>query len=263
MFDAYRDGIRAHAAAAAKPHGYYTLLAKALKCHRSVVPQVLAGKVNLTLDQAADLARFWQLDEGQAAYFLDLVGRERAGSPHLRRLLDRRIEQAQRKARESTTRQDDATEMASLRSQMTYYSHWSYAAAHVLLGIPDLRGPEALARRLRLPVERLLEVISELEAMGLVRRVDGGFEPTERRLHLTKSAAMFPAYCTNWRLRGIEALPARAEGGIAYTGVHALSREARTAVRELLLRSLREAHAMIAPSPEEAGICINVDLFDV
>jgi hypothetical protein len=237
-----------------------------MRCHRSLLPQVLAGKVNLTMDQAAELARFWQLDERQTAYFLDLVSVHRAGSPHFKRFLEKRLEEARHAARQVTTLLEDTTALASFKSQTRYYSHWSYAAVHVLLSIPGVSTPDALATRLHLPVERVVEIIAELESMGLVRRVatvPPTWQPAEHRLHLGKDSPMYPVYATGWRLKGVERLAAPSSDAIGYSGVHAMSRATREEIRLLLLKALKDVHQKVAPSPEETCICINVDLFDV
>ena len=53
--------------------GYQGKLAKAAHCHSSHISQVIRKKSQLTLDQAAGIACFWELDPNETEYWLTLI----------------------------------------------------------------------------------------------------------------------------------------------------------------------------------------------
>ncbi len=69
------------------PRGYQARLAEALHCNPSHLSKVLKGRTYFTLEQAADAARFWQLDELETLFFVTLVAIDRAGTEHLKSTL--------------------------------------------------------------------------------------------------------------------------------------------------------------------------------
>src|SRR4051812_8836100 len=72
--------------------GYQARLAEAAGVHSSYISRVLADRVELTPDQAASLARFWNFDGDETDFFIDLVLLERSASKDFRARLGRRLE---------------------------------------------------------------------------------------------------------------------------------------------------------------------------
>ena len=105
----------------------------------------------------------------EADYFVTLVELERAGTPELRKILNIRPKTMAREATQVSQLAEDAERLAQ-QGRESYYTHWSYAAVHVLTGIPGLQSEARLAETLGVSPHRVGVVLGDLERLQLVER---------------------------------------------------------------------------------------------
>lgn len=262
-FDDYKDVLRAAIKAASGKRGYQGAMAAAAGCKSSYLSQVLSGPAHLTPDHGIGVAEFLGLADLASDYFLNLLHAARAATPKLKaRLSAQRMTLKKQRddlmARFAGARPPDVTAEGATR----YYSHWRYAALHLMLGIPALQTPAALAPRLGLSVRKTQEMLESLAAMSLAALEGGRWVPRDNNLHLPKGSVMANVSHANWRMRSVQRVQEEDRGDdLFYTGVHTLSRQDLSKVKEILRDSLARARAVIGPSKEEEAVCIICDCF--
>lgn len=252
----------AHTIAANKTRGYQTRLAKAAGCQKSFLSQVLNTHIHLTLDHAAGLCHFWQLNEMDSAYFLDLVNFARAGSRELKEFLKKRMNKARKQAEHIASRIEHAT-FLPVDHLVAYYSNWYMAAIHVLLSISEYQTLEAIAHRLRLPLDLVASCVQELCRMSLIEATDHGWKVLQSDLFLQEGSPLVKTYHTAWRHKAITNLERTGPEALHYTTVYAMSRRDIEKLREKILHMIEEARQLMKPSPEEDMVCFACDFFRV
>lgn len=251
----YRYYLKAVVAELGQKRGYKKDLAASAGCQPAYLSQVLAGKAELTPEQAEKLCRFWNLNEIESEYFFTMVLLGRAGTPtlqeRLRTTLGRLRVKWEKKQGSYETEALPATDRA-----FVYYSNWLHSAIHVLLTVPKLRNARALADHLRVKQSEVEKALRQLESTGLVLRTEKGWTVTRAQIHSPEADLSAALHHRNWRLKGLDAASA-----VRYTSVHTLSKADFLKVRDLLDEAIRRTRSVIDPSPEEMGACLLVDYF--
>lgn len=258
----YRSFLRQVVNEEGKERGYRKRLADEAGCQPAYLSQILAGRVELTPEQADRLTRFWGFTEIEGDIFLTLVNLGRAGSPGLRDRLGARLEslKAEWQERDATFEQP---ELSISDRALLYYSHWTYTAIHVLLTVPKLRTPEALAKHLRMETSEISAALERLEQIGLAESQGGKWEATQATLHAPHGAAAAEVHHRNWRVKALDLSESDSRTSVRYTSVHTLSSNDRIKVKEILDQAIRATRRTIEPSPEELGACLVIDYFEL
>jgi len=262
LFDcsSYREFLKTKIEENREIRGYQSRLAQAAGCQRSGLSQVLNGHIELTIDQAANLAQHWELNADQAAYFLDLVALERAGTPSAKAHFSRKISEA-RKKRDDLAQRFQVEPLGSTQQELVYYSAWYWSAVHVLVSIPGMGSAKACAKRLGLPVGFIQKIFQGLEEMGIIKPVGDQWKVVRHHIHLPKSSPMTLMNHTNWRQKALLGIQAPNEGSLHYSNVFAASRKDIERIRAIFLKAIDECRERIEGSPEEELACITMDLF--
>jgi uncharacterized protein (TIGR02147 family) len=237
-------------------------LAQALRCQSAFVSQVLNGDVHFSFEHMVEIARFLQLPSEESAFLLLLAHHARAGSSALRELYQGQIE-AVLKQREIVKNRMKLQEGLKEEQQAHYYKSWVPAALHIALSIPRLRTPEAIARRLRLPLNVVQETLSFLLDSGLAVQTENGYRIGATRIHLGTDSPLLPSHHTNWRMQAIQSFAKKSKSDLHYSGVVSLSHEDREKIREILLSALEKSEQILKDSPEEELFCLTMDFFEV
>ena len=244
-------------------HGYISRMAKYVKCHRSVFPQVLSEKVDLSEDQAARLGEFWGLKLWEQEYFLILVQIERAQTNSLRAMLERRKCEIAEKQKTLVGKIEGEDWADKKLDAGIYYSSWLVGAIHIAISIPGLNSFAALAERLDVSTTSVQAAIKKLIRLGLIEKADQGWKVTKRKLHISKESMWHGANVRNWRLKAATHIDQPDPDDLHYSGLYAASRSTFNKVQKLLNESIVETHELIAESPEEEIFCLNLDLFKI
>jgi uncharacterized protein (TIGR02147 family) len=264
-FNDYKDFLKAVVHAEGAKRGLQGALAEAAGCKSSYLSQVLSGPVHLTPDHAIGIAEHLGLTEIESDYLLALLHEGRAATPRLKKKLEAQRAALRKRRDDLAARFAGARPPAALPEAVTrYYSHWRYAVAHLMLGIPGLDTPQALAPRLGLSVRKTQEMLESLAAMKLAATSGGKWQPLQNDLHLPKGSPLANVTHVNWRMRSVQRLQDEADADdLVYSGIHTLSRGDVDKIKGIMRDALERARAVIAPSPEEEVICLLVDCFVV
>lgn len=261
-FKSYKPYILAHLDALPNlGRGQRKHLADAVGCQTPFITHVLNGDYHFSLEQAEAATRWMGLSESEAAFFLLLVMRDRSGSSPLTMFLTRQIDE--RLERElSIKKKVKITKSLDLEAQVTYYSHWLYAAVHMALLIPELRTIAALERHFSVPSVQLLSVLNFLSEHKLIESSKNAYRVLQPMLHLPRGSKVLSLHHTQWRLKAIEASQLNESTNMHYSVVMSLSQGAYDQIRAKLARFIEEVADTVKPSADEKLACLCLDLFE-
>lgn len=262
-FDEYKAYLAA--VVAAQPHnghGFRAKLADGIGCQRAFVSQVLQGDAHFNLEHADRVNQFLEHSEEETDFFLLLVQKDRAGSVNLRRQFERQIRRIQDARLVLKNRMAHETEF-SLEDKQRYYSSWHYGAVRIAISVPGLRTRDALAKRLRIPLKRLNEVLEFLVSRGFIRQEGDEYHDLASNMHLGNDSALIAKHHTNWRLRAMQSLDQEGPADVHYSTAISLSQEDAVKFRKLCVDFIDSLQPKIQASPEETVCSLCLDFFEL
>lgn len=258
-FQDYKKFLEARAKAQGR--GFKKAFAEAAQIQTTYVSQVLGGAAHLSLEQAQSSCSFLGLNRDESYFFLLLVQKARAGTESLIRLLEEQIKKEQDRHLTIRERVGMKSPLSS-EAKARYYSSWHFAAIHMLVTIPRYRKPGDIARRLSVPLPRVLEILGFLTVEGLVKAESGQYLPGDSQIYLEKSSPLIAKHHINWRMRSIDSLD-RAEGSdVHFSSVLTLNAEAAHRIRQILVQAIEESLSVVKQAPEEQMMVMCLDFFD-
>ncbi len=229
--------------------GARSRLARAAQCSPSWMTRVLAGSVQLTPDQAMGIAAHLHLTESETDYFLLLVDLERAGSPALRKRIEKKLEMITKESRKIAAyvkTDSSVSDEASVR----YYSSWVYAAIHVACMIKP-QAPEEISHLLLLQIGLVAKILKELREMGLLEQEGSRWKANSKNIHLPADHPIAKFTHSIWRSRTVQFLQECTEDGLHYSAVHCLSKADLETVHKTLRDTILNCRKIIQDSPSE------------
>jgi len=259
-FDSYVAFLRSRLQKTGPSRGLRSKLAEHLGVKGSFVSQVLGGKLNLSLEQAIQVAEFLSLKEVETEFFLLLVNEARAGSKRLQDFYAGRIAKIRAYRAEMISRVK-SDERVSDQDRLQYFSSWQYCALHVLLTIPGYQDPKAMAKRLGIPVKSVSEKLTFLEKIGIAEKNGDRWQVGKTRFHIDSNSPYIERHHLNWRERSFIPIGSDNKSGQHYTCVMSLSLKDAEKVRALWLKFLETLTPVIVQSPEEELYALHWDFY--
>jgi hypothetical protein len=187
------------------------------------------------------------------------VGHERAGTEELKRVYRRQIEDIRGRAQslQSRIKHQALTE----EDRATFYSEWFYSAIRLGASIPGLGSATALASHLKLDRALVAKAVDFLLRNGLLMRKNGQLDLGPRVTHVGHDSPFVNRHHTNWRILGLQKLPATKRDDLFYTGPMALSKEAAAEIRAGLVELIERATTQASQSRSETLRCLTIDWF--
>lgn len=242
-------------------------LSDAIGCQMSHLSAVTNDDAHLSLEQAEGVARFLSLNNDETEFLLLLVQKNRAGTPSLKRVLDRQLNVFREKRKNLKERLAMSDQLATDQESL-YYSSWQFGAVHVALSLPETNTPEIIGARLGISIGRVRDILDFLCLNGLAEIRGDKYHIGRSQVHLSKSSPFVARHHINWRLRAIASL----EGAIGsesrdtvstselhYSSVVTLSKKDFDRVHETVAAALSEALKIITSSPEEDAAILSID----
>ncbi len=241
--------------------GGRTLLAKELNCHPGFVSQALSpGKASFSTENLFRACRFLNLGDEETEFVLLLRDRENAGSIDLKNLFSKKITALQT-LNLKVEKQVRTMSVLDPQSRAIYYSHWTYAAIHMAVGLPHLKTPQKISDRLGIPLDQTKSVLKMLKESGLVEEKKGEFLIGKTRIHLSKEDPLVRAHHQNYRLRAIQSLDCEKDFDLHYSSVMTLSKKDADIIRTLILDLIRAKETILGPSKDEELVCFSLDYY--
>jgi uncharacterized protein (TIGR02147 family) len=236
-------------------------LAKAAGCSSSWITRVFAGSVQLTPDQLLGISIFFHLNDLETDFLLGLLEIERAATNALKKRIKAKLDRIKKEAKELRIPVNSAVTLSDADC-FKYYSSWWYAAIHVASMIQSFSVSE-LAERFHLNIETTLNVLRDLEQMGLVQAQSGRWQASVQNFHLSAASHVAKIGHVNWRHRSIEHLQKPYSEGLHYSGPHTLSQADFAHVTEKLKAMLIECRQVIEASPSESVAILCLDWYQL
>lgn len=240
--------------------GFRSRLAEAIGCNNAYISQILNTNTHLSLEQALKLSRYFKLTNEEECYFLFLVEYARAGTPALRERFKLLLNEIKDKYLDIKGRVKQQSSL-SVEAQTIYYSHWYYAAVHMLVTVPGFRSIRTIAEALRLNDSIVEKVVSFLLSNGLLIEKKGDFLPGPSYLHLDRDSPNISKHHTNWRMAAINSFQNENKSDIHYSTVSTLSKKHVDAIRSRLVQEIQNYVETVSQSTEETMYCFNLDFF--
>ena len=258
----YKKYLRAWIAARpSRGRGEKRRFAEALDCNSAYISQVFEHDANFSLEQAAVLAAYLDLNALEARYFLLLVQRERAGNRVLGEHLDAQIHEIVA-TRLSMRHRISHKDGLSIEAQAIYFSSWDYSAVHILLLIPEIRTKDAISMRLGIPLAKTTKILDFLVSAGLARQEGGQYFYGAVQIFVPDSSPLSAKSHINWRLKAMGSLDTALPDELHYTSVAAVNRSDVGEIRAVLMTALEEVRRIVRESKnEDTLICYDLDLF--
>ncbi len=245
-----------------KGRGVRSALAQAAGCQVAYLTRVFSDQAELSLEQADAIAQYLGFSQEEANYFLLMIQYARAGTPRLRGHFANQLEEVQKK-RLILKERFKVKETLTLEAQTKYYSSWIYTAIHMCITVPGLQTRDAIARYLKLSPLKVGRALEFLESVGLARTESGRTLIGNARVHLGADSELISKHHTNWRIQAIASYDREGERDLHYTSIVSLSRADQHKLKALLVKTIEEFNATVAPSPEEEVHCLAMDFFGV
>jgi hypothetical protein len=138
-----------------------------------------------------------------------------------------------------------------------------WLAIHILVTVPGLRSPQALAEHLKLPVSLVSEALEFLVSVGLVIHDSREYKIGSQGIHLKKDSPMISKHHANWRMRAIAKFENPSPNDLFFSGPISISKADAKTLNEAILKFLEHNQPMIARSKEEEVYCLSFDFFRV
>ncbi|NUM56980.1 MAG: DUF4423 domain-containing protein [Bdellovibrionaceae bacterium] len=243
--------------------GLYKELAMAANCQPSYLSQVMrkGSKIQLTPDQTLGIAQMLLLSPKERDYFLYLVDYERASSKELKGLLSEKIKSMQKSSLDIGNILD-RPKSENQESLVKFYSSWLFSYIHILTSIPEFQSTESISQKINLPGEATLNILSELENMGLVKREKGLWLHSGRHLHVDAESTLVGNHHNNWRQQAmLDTQLKNSIESVHFSGVYSVSKSDFSKIKTLVLESLKNLNALAISSGTEEVVVFCCDLF--
>lgn len=153
--------------------GYQSRLAQAIRTQPSTLSRVIQGGLDLTREQALDMARFWKFNPVETEYFLGLVDLERAGSPTLKTYIEENLDRVRERGK-FMFQKPKSVSAEKLKDELKIATSWEIRAIHALMGSDKFHSRSDLANRLNLSEEEVERALQEMAGMGLIAQAKNG-----------------------------------------------------------------------------------------
>jgi uncharacterized protein (TIGR02147 family) len=237
-------------------------IAEYLHCQNTFISQIFKGDPHFSLEQGIKLNTFFDHSKEEGKYFLNLIHLARAGSDDLKQYYQQELSEIVLKNSDLKKRTNIKNGLKE-KDQDIYYSSWLYSAIHILITIKEFRSPQSIARKFNLSKDKVIEILDFLIVTGLIIKEGNNYVGGETRLHLGKNSAHIQKHHTNWRIKAMNSIDMNLEKDLHFSNVVSMSEKDIVKVRELFIKAIGEARAIIKESPEEKLQSICLDFFEV
>lgn len=200
--------------------------------------------------------------EEEAAYFILLLSKQRAGSKSLEALYDSQIRKIQEERNELKHRIKSSSEL-SPEEQTIYYSEWYYSALHMILRNEGKVDLTKISEALHVPYDKVLKAIEFFEKNEMIKIVNGKYEVQDVRLHIDEHSTWVSMHHRNWRQKSIQFLDQKKKEDFHFTMVTSISEETAARMKQLIMKVIEESEPLIKSSPDQVVYNLNIDFHKI
>ncbi len=248
-----------------KVRGYRTQMALAAQCQPAYLSQVLAGRVNFTLEQADGLCDFWNFDDLQSEYWLNLVRLSRSGTVTLSQRIKNNLNKIKQQAKQkSATEIEVASQRVFKENTLRYYNHWLPSALHMLWMIKDYQNNiKASAQRLKVSETEVSHALDLLVELGFYELKGGKYRATQNHFHISNESLYSSLHHKNWRTQAMQEVQSANPNRLHFTTLYSLDQKALDALKVIVREFISECNEEIERAPEHTVACLNISFFHI
>lgn len=237
-------------------------MAEALGISQVQVSQVLGGKKDFTLEQAAQIGEFLALSDMEREYFLWLVILSRAGSVKLRKIAEARLKTLREKSNQLNERVEPDKKLSDAELA-TFYSHYLYSAIRLFTSIGPGKNFDEIMDRFRLGRTRAIQILEFLVSAGLCQQAGDLYTIGALRTGVGRDSPHLIRHHTNWRLLGLQMSDQLRPEEVMMTTTVSLSRKDFRQIQERLMAEIEEISKRVRDSDAEVIACWNMDWYEL
>lgn len=257
----YKEYLTDFISSNAHVKGLQTRLSKAAGCHGSYLSSVLHDKIQLTPDHAFGMKTLLGLSSVEFEYFFTLVLYERSVTKELQAELKGKLIDL-KKTKENLKLALSGKE-GNKDFEIKYYSQWFWAAIHMATYSEEYRTPEAISKRLDIPINKVKDILEELQKALLVKQVKGKWINHEDPGYLEKASSMNFTNHFNWRNRALADIEKDKPDSLHYSSVMVIDRKDAERIKSQIVKLLADQRKTIAESGSEELYSFSCDFFQV
>ena len=244
-----------------KGRGEKAKLARTLGCHTGYVSQVLNGGAHFSLEQTDQINLTLGHSSEESHFFMLLVQLARAGTESLRTYFQSQMTEILNQRRTLKNRMKFERTL-NAEEQSIYYSAWYYCAVHTLIAIPQFQTRDEISSALGLSVEKTGQILSFLEARGLIVLRGNKYHQGVTTTFLDVDSPWISKHHSNWRTQALIAMDNyKKNQQMHYSAVITIAKEDIAKVRNILLNSVEGISSVVDKTSSESLYCYSLDLF--
>ncbi|HWU44343.1 MAG TPA: DUF4423 domain-containing protein, partial [Bdellovibrio sp.] len=120
-----------------------------------------------------------------------------------------------------------------------------------------------IAARLMIPKETVLDVLTQLENFGFVKKINQRWIYQSGAAHTEAHSPLVNLFHTGWRNRAMVDMQKISGSGVHYSNVQAVEKKLFEEMKTELSQLIHRFSVLADRSASEELICLNVDLFEV
>ena len=234
----------------------------ALQIQPAFLSQVLKEKYPLSLEQADLANKFFEHSGDESDFFLNLVGRDRAGSVSLKKYYTERLGFIHQKRQQLIERLGRKS-MMTPEVQGVYYSSWAYSAVHIACTIPELATKKSLSDKLNISEEFVGKILDFLSENNFLQKSLDRYIPTNTWARLDKGSPHILRHHANWREKAIQNFDNQTDNDLHYSGVFSMDLKTARKIQNAFLDFVKVQLKEIEAAKEENLYVMGVDFFDL
>jgi uncharacterized protein (TIGR02147 family) len=242
--------------------GYSQKLAEHMQVHPSLLSQVLNGHRDFSEEQLLAACQFLGFQKLETKYLLTLLQLERAGTVLLKDHYHEVLESIRATARDFSKRAPRDKELTDAEKAQ-FYSHWHYAAIHLLTSLNVKMSFEDISEKLALTHARTKEVLDFLIEAGMVVKTKDSYQATTLATHLNRGSPFLAKHHTNWRLKAVEATDELQADEMMYTAICSIEASDFQKFKDELTLLLEKFVSMVQKSEGEEIAQLGIDFLRI
>ncbi|MDZ4660559.1 MAG: DUF4423 domain-containing protein [Pseudomonadota bacterium] len=140
-----------------------------------------------------------------------------------------------------------------------YYSSWLYSAIHILTSIPTFQVAPAIAEKLHLPVNAVINALRDLVEMNLVQKEKEKYIHAGKDIYLPSEHPQCHSHHLNWRIRAVER--AMIKEDVHYSNVFSISKKDLEILRQQVVAFIEEQRKQVRASGTDIACVFCCDFF--
>lgn len=243
--------------------GLQAQLSKAMGCQASYLSQVLKNKAELTEDHVVRLAKHLSFSKIEVEYILVLVRISRASTNLLKEYLEETRQQLSEQAKELKNKLSSRTIVKDQELFAPYFHSWIPSTIHIATSSPNFQTITTLTKRFGLTEEKVKEILTYLQQLGLVKKSLDKYVFNGDSMHLPRESVLDTSHQMLRRHQVARSLQIKSPENLHFSSLFTIDMKDFEKIRNQFLNSIKDYQKTINDSGTDDVCCLCIDLFRV